>query len=260
MRGKSRSVSASLIIDEAKKLVENGFSELVLTGTNIGSYGKDAGSSLGALLGKLGAIDGVRRIRLGSIEPSQIDESFREILGEAWLERHLHIALQHTSQEMLNLMRRRNRAFKDVELFCELGKKGFALGTDFIVGHPGESEKIWENALENFKLFPLTHIHAFVFSPRDGTASAKMSGAVGGNLAKDRLKILKNIVCLNNFKFRQNKKPLKILVEKLGSDGLYSGFDQFYNKIKIKSQKQIAKKWLEISDYEVKFDENYAQI
>lgn len=260
VRGKSRSMSENLIIDEAKKLIENGFNELVLTGTNIGSYGKNEHSSLGKLLAKLGSLKGIERIRLGSIEPSQIDESFREILGEVWLERHLHIALQHTSQKMLTLMRRRNRAFKDVELFCELSEKGFALGTDFIVGHPGESEQIWEEALNNFKNFPLTHLHAFIFSPRDGTNSAKMGAAINGNIAKDRLKILKNIVFVNNFKFRQRKNPLKILVEKLNSDGFYEGFDQFYNKIKIKSEKNIAKKWLKINDYEVRSDENYAQI
>ena len=258
VRGRSRSSSESAILKEAASLAANGFSEIVLTGTNIGSYGKTAGTSLGALLQKLGAIRGIRRIRLGSIEPSQIDGSFREILSEPWLERHLHIALQHTSQKMLSIMRRRNSALRDLELFCELAERGFALGTDFIVAHPGESEEIWLEALENFKKFPLTHLHAFIFSPRQGTASASLKGRIDGKTAKARLKMLQNITALNNYKFRlSHKVPLNVLIERKNGE-FYEGYDQFYDKIWIKSDEDLSKKWMEIRDYEVKFDGNFA--
>lgn len=260
VRGKSRSLDEQSIISQANKLAQNGFSELVLTGTNIGSYGKKTNSSLGILLQKLSKINGIKRIRLGSIEPSQIDESFKEILHEDWIERHLHIALQHCSQKMLNLMRRRNNFKSDLKLFEELSLLGFSLGTDFIVGHPGESEEIWEESLENFKKLPLTHLHAFVFSPRDNTISALMRDTIDKNIAKQRLKILKNIVFVNNLRFRKKQKDLKVLVENLKNDGFYSGFDQFYNKIKIKSQKDLSRKWLDIKQYEVRTDENYAEI
>ncbi len=258
VRGRSRSSSESAILKEAESLAANGFSEIVLTGTNIGSYGKVAGTSLGALLQKLGAIRGIRRIRLGSIEPSQIDASFREILSEPWLERHLHIALQHTSQKMLSIMRRRNSALRDLELFCELAERGFALGTDFIVAHPGESEEIWLEAVENFKKFPLTHLHAFIFSPRQGTASASLKGRIDGKTAKARLKMLQNITALNNYKFRlSHKVPLNVLIERKNGE-FYEGYDQFYDKIWIKSDEDLSKKWMEIRDYEVKFDGNFA--
>ena len=258
VRGRSRSSSEDAILKEAASLAANGFSEIVLTGTNIGSYGRTAGTSLGALLQKLGAIRGIRRIRLGSIEPSQIDESFREILSEPWLERHLHIALQHTSQKMLSIMRRRNSALRDLELFCELAERGFALGTDFIVAHPGESEEIWLEAVENFKKFPLTHLHAFIFSPRQGTASASLKGRIDGKTAKARLKMLQNITALNNYKFRlSHKVPLNVLIERKNGE-FYEGYDQFYDKIWIKSDEDLSKKWMEIRDYEVKFDGNFA--
>lgn len=258
VRGRSRSIAESAILKEAASLAANGFNEIVLTGTNIGSYGKAAGTSLGALLQKLGAISGIRRIRLGSIEPSQIDESFREILSEPWLERHLHIALQHTSQKMLSIMRRRNSALRDLELFCELAERGFALGTDFIVAHPGESEEIWLEAVENFKKFPLTHLHAFIFSPRQGTASASLKGRIDGKTAKARLKMLQNITALNNYKFRlSHKVPLNVLIERKNGE-FYEGYDQFYDKIWIKSDEDLSKKWMEIRDYEVKFDGNFA--
>lgn len=260
VRGKARSMDEAMILKEARILAQNGYNELVLTGTNIGSYGKDTNSSLGKLLANLGKISGIRRIRLGSIEPSQIDESFREILKEEWLERHLHIALQHTSQTMLKIMRRRNDAFSDLELFNELSSLGFALGTDYIVGHPGESEEIWAEAVENFKKFPITHLHAFVYSPRRDTHSATLKSDVSGDVAKSRLKILQGIALQNNENFRKKHNgALKILVEQKNGE-FYEGFDQFYNKAKILSQKDITKEWVEVSEYEVKPDANYAKI
>ena len=260
VRGKARSMDEAMILKEARILAQNGYNELVLTGTNIGSYGKDTNSSLGKLLANLGKISGIRRIRLGSIEPSQIDESFREILKEEWLERHLHIALQHTSEAMLKIMRRRNNAFSDLELFNELSSLGFALGTDYIVGHPGESEEIWAEAVENFKKFPITHLHAFVYSPRRDTHSATLKSDVSGDVAKSRLKILQGIALQNNENFRKKHNgTLKILVEQKNGD-FYEGFDQFYNKAKISSQNDITKEWLEVSEYEIKPDANYAKI
>ena len=260
VRGRARSMDEVMILKEARILAQNGYNELVLTGTNIGSYGKDTNSSLGKLLANLGKISGIRRIRLGSIEPSQIDESFREILKEEWLERHLHIALQHTSEAMLKIMRRRNNAFSDLELFNELSSLGFALGTDYIVGHPGESEEIWAEAVENFKKFPITHLHAFVYSPRRDTHSATLKSDVSGDVAKARLKVLQGIALQNNENFRKkHNETLKILVEQKNGD-FYEGFDQFYNKAKISSQKDITKEWLEVSEYEIKPDANYAKI
>ena len=260
VRGRARSMDEAMILKEARILAQNGYNELVLTGTNIGSYGKDTNSSLGKLLANLGKISGIRRIRLGSIEPSQIDESFREILKEEWLERHLHIALQHTSEAMLKIMRRRNNAFSDLELFNELSSLGFTLGTDYIVGHPGESEEIWTEAVENFKKFPITHLHAFVYSPRRDTHSATLKSDVSGDVAKARLKVLQGIALQNNENFRKkHNETLKILVEQRNGD-FYEGFDQFYNKAKISSQNDITKEWLEVSKYEIKPDANYAKI
>lgn len=259
VRGKSRSIKESDIITQAEILATNGYNELVLTGTNIGSYGLESHSSLGKLLQSLGKIKGIKRIRLGSLEPSQIDESFKEILNETWLERHLHIALQHTSEEMLRLMRRRNKVAKDLELFNELSQKGFALGTDFIVAHPGESEELWEEALNNFKKFKLTHIHAFIFSPRENTHSATFKNDINGEVAKERLNTLKNIVIANNYEFRKRQKGLEILIES-EKNGFFEGYDQFYNKIKIHSQKDIAKQWLSLENYEAKEQGNEAYL
>ncbi len=260
VRGDARSQEESRILKQIEKLASNGYGEFVLTGTNIGSYGKDRGTTLGELLQKIGKIRGVRRVRLGSIEPIQIDESFKEILNEPWLERHLHIAIQHVDEEMLRLMKRRNSYKRDLELFWKLSETGFALGTDFIVGHPGESQQIWEESLKKIKKLPLTHIHAFVYSKRDSTPSAKLKDEIRGDVAKKRLKELEALVKEKNYRFRLSKKDveLTVLVEEK-RDGFYVGFDQFYNKIYIKSKTDISKEWISIGDYDVEFERNYAE-
>ena len=259
VRGNARSQDEAKIIDQVRKLALNGYGEFVLTGTNIGSYGKDKQSSLGKLVQTLGAIRGVRRIRLGSIEPVQIDESFREILEEPWLERHLHIALQHTSQTMLEHMRRRNHVKRDLELFQELSAKGFALGTDFITGHPGESASIWEEAYATLEQFPLTHLHAFTYSKRDGTPSSLMKPQIKGDVAKERLKSIEALIDAKNFAFRQkhNTTPLEVLVEEKTKD-TYSGYDQFFNKIIIHSGRDISKEWISLTRYDVTKETNVA--
>lgn len=264
VRGKSRSLDQNDIINQVKILAQNGYNEIVITGTNIGSYGEDIGLSFGGLLAKLGCISGIKRIRLGSIEPVQVDDAFLEILDEPWLERHLHLALQHTSQKMLTLMRRRNKLKKDLELFEFLNDKGFALGTDFIVGHPGESDDVWMEALENFKKFNLTHLHAFIYSKRDGTHSVELSkrlGDISGDISKVRLNEIKSIVSQNNYEFRKSHAnlPLEVLVEQKKGE-FYEGYDQFFNKVLIKTDKDIAKSWLVLDEYEVDFENTKAKI
>lgn len=260
VRGNSRSFEEAKIIHEVNALVQKGYSEFVLTGTNIGSYGKNKNTTLGKLLQKIGVIKGVKRVRLGSIEPVQFDDSFKEILDESWLEKHLHLALQHTCEELLKIMRRRNHLQQDLELFEFLANKGFALGTDFIVGHPGESEKLWEEGLNNFKKFPITHLHGFVYSKRDGTPSSFMKQSVTKINAKQRLKQLEDIVLQNNISFRKKQhNPLHVNVESF-KNGYFQGYDEFYNLVKISSEKNLLKSWVKIEKYEVKETCNEANI
>ena len=166
VRGSARSFSEEQIVKQVENLTQKGFKEFILTGTNMGSWGKDFGLNLSILVESLCAIPSLKRLRFGSLEPSQIDEAFLKILEHKKIEKHLHIALQHTSPTMLKIMNRLNTFEKDLELFNMLHNKGFALGSDFIVGHPGESEEIWEEAFNNFSKLPLTHLHSFIYSPR----------------------------------------------------------------------------------------------
>jgi threonylcarbamoyladenosine tRNA methylthiotransferase MtaB len=260
VRGDSRSIDENLILDQVRRLASNGFGEFVLTGTNVGSYGQGEERSVASLMKKMSYIRGVRRIRVGSLEPIQINDEFKEILDEPWLERHLHVAIQHSTNEMLKIMNRRNRYERDLELFSLLSEKGFAIGTDFIVAHPYESDQIWSEAMQNITKMPLTHIHAFTYSPRDNTPSALMKNMVNGAVAKERLKELTSLIDEKNFAFREKYKnsTIEVLVEG-GSDNLYHGFDQFFNKIEVNSNEDIIGDWINIDNYIVKKESNYAQ-
>ena len=161
---------------------------------------------------------------------------------------------------MLRLMRRRSFLKSDRALFEEIADKGFSLGTDFIVGHPGESETLWQEALENFKTFPITHLHGFTYSKRDGTHAATLKDNINGTVAKKRLKILEALVKENNFAFRKSQKsPLLVLVEE-HKNGYQIGYDQFYNKVLIKSEMHLEKEWVVIEKHEAKEEANYASL
>lgn len=256
VRGDARSYSEDKILEQVTTLASNGFGEFILTGTNVGSYGKKQHTSLAKLLKKMSLIKGVRRIRMGSIEPIQIDDEFKEIINEPFMAKHLHIALQHTSKEMLKIMNRRNKVLSDLELFEFLRENCYALGTDFIVGHPGETEALWKEAMENLHRFPLTHVHAFTYSKRDGTPSATMKPQIKGDIAKVRYNELINIIEQKNYNFRkENKKTLEVLVEQ-EKNGKYIGLDQFFNQIEIDSTADLVGDWVYINDYEVKADKN----
>lgn len=260
VRGDARSMSEEKILEQIRRLAANGFGEFILTGTNVGSYGQRSDSSIASLMKKMSQIRGVRRIRLGSVEPIQITDEFKEILDEPWLERHLHIALQHTSPQMLKFMNRRNVYKQDKELFELLASKGFAIGTDFITGHPGESRELWDEAMRNVRDLPLTHLHAFTYSKRDGTPSATMKPEVNGKVAKERLHELENIVKEKNFAFRGAfGGELSVLVESQ-KDGYFIGYDQHFNKILIESDEDLLGNWININSYEVKEESNYARV
>ncbi len=260
VRGDARSMEETKILEQIRRLALNGFGEFILTGTNVGSYGQDSSTSLAKLMKKISQIRGVRRIRLGSVEPIQIGDEFKEILDEPWLEKHLHIALQHTSPTMLKLMNRRNVYKQDRELFENLASRGFAIGTDFITGHPGENDKLWDEAMLNARELPLTHIHAFTYSKRDGTPSAHMKPEVNGKIAKQRLHEIESLIKEKNLEFRKSYKSNLIVLIETKKDGLYHGLDQHFNKIVLESKEDLLGNWINVESYESKKDYNYAKL
>lgn len=260
VRGAARSHKEETILEQISKLASNGFGEFILTGTNVGSYGKDHDTSMAKLLKKMSQIRGVRRIRIGSLEPIQIDDEFMELLSEPWMAKQLHIALQHTSDKMLKVMNRRNTYKTDLELFHKIASKGYALGTDFIVGHPGEDDKEWAEAISRVKGLPLTHVHAFSYSKRDNTASATMKPEIRGNIAKERHRELTAVIKAKNYTFRrEHTGNLEVLLEN-GKDGIYHGFDQYFNKVEVASEEDLSANWVLLNDVEVGNEGNKAKV
>jgi len=258
VRGDARSHKEETILEQISKLASNGFGEFILTGTNVGSYGQEHNTSMAKLLKKMSMIRGVRRIRIGSLEPIQIDDEFMELLNEPWMAKHMHIALQHTSDKMLKLMNRRNEYKTDLELFRKIADQGYALGTDYIVGHPGEDDKEWAEAMSRVKELPLTHVHAFSYSKRDNTASATMKPEIRGNIAKERHRELTAIIKAKNFAFRrEHTQNLEVLLES-GKDGVYQGFDQYFNRISVTSDEDLSANWVFLNDVEVSNEGNKA--
>lgn len=262
VRGSARSFSEAHILDQIKILEQSGVTEVILTGTNIGSYGLDTKTHIATLIRKIHDISGILRIRLGSLEPSQIDSAFLEILELNKLERHLHIALQHTSETMLKIMNRKNTFERDLELFNAIASKGFSLGTDYIIGHYGETKEIFDEAICNLEKLPLTHIHPFIYSPRFGTKSAKNElklAQVKGDVAKERLRKITTITQRKNLAFRQNlKKPLSVLIEgkkaiKERDSSYFVGLDEYFNKmiLPIKDNLDLKGKWVSVDKYEI---------
>jgi len=258
VRGDARSHKEEDILIQIEKLAANGFGEFILTGTNVGSYGQDKNSSMAKLLKRMSMIRGVRRIRIGSLEPIQIDDEFKELLNEPWMAKHLHIALQHTSDKMLKVMNRRNKFHTDIQLLEEIASHGYGIGTDYIVGHPGEDEKEWKEAIERVGLLPLTHLHAFSYSKRDNTPSATMKPEIKGNIAKERHRALTALVKEKNLEFRKkHHQNLEVLIEE-GHNGIYHGYDQYFNKIEISSREDLTSNWLTIENAIAKGDKNVA--
>jgi MiaB-like tRNA modifying enzyme len=259
VRGDARSHDETLILAQIEKLASNGFGEFILTGTNVGSYGRDRGSSMAQLLRRIAMIRGVRRIRIGSLEPIQIDDAFMELLDEPWMAKQLHIALQHSSDRMLELMNRRNRFDTDRLLLEKIASKGYAIGTDFIVGHPGEDKMIWRDAIKRVEALPLTHVHAFRYSRRDGTPSAEMKPEIQGDIAKERHRELSEIIRKKNYEFRRiHTDGLEILLEN-GREEKYYGFDQYYNRVEVLSEEDLSHNWILLNNVEVGLDGNQAR-
>lgn len=260
VRGVARSHKEETILEQISKLASNGFGEFILTGTNVGSYGQDRNTSMAKLLKKMSNIRGVRRIRIGSLEPIQIDDELLELLDEPWMAKQMHIALQHTSDKMLEIMNRRNTYKADLALFNKIAFKGYALGTDFIVGHPGEDEKEWAKAMERVKELPLTHVHAFSYSKRDNTASASMKPEIRGNIAKERHKELTAHIKAKNYAFRRaHNSGLEVLLES-GKESVYQGFDQYFNRVTVDSEEDLSANWVFLNDVEVTDAGNEAKI
>lgn len=207
VRGKERSKSIENVLKEIKCLIESGHKEIVLTGTNIGSYR----FGFKKLLQLIEQMDGEFRIRISSIEPVYIDDSLINILKESKrIVKHMHIPLQSGSEKILKLMGRPYKKEDYYNIAWRLNKLGIALGTDIIVGFPTETDEDFKEEEAFVKSLPLQYAHVFVYSKREKTPAASIKGEINGKIAKNRSKIIRRIIALKNYAFRKSLEGKRV--------------------------------------------------
>lgn len=220
-RGRVRSRKPDSILKEIHEIADKGIKEVVITGIHIASYGKDFKEEyrLIDLLEQINQIDGIQRIRLGSIEPTLITEEFTNRLSK--LEKicdHFHLSLQSGCTDTLKRMNRRytTEEFENVTKLLRKAYPKAALTTDIIVGFPGETEAEFEQTYEYLRKIAFYKMHIFKYSPRKGTKAAVMPNQIDGNMKEERSRRL--IALSNENEIRYNQEYIGKKVEVLFED------------------------------------------
>ena len=219
-RGRVRSRNQESILKEITQIAQNGIKEVVITGIHVASYGRDIGNENGLieLLEKINSIEGISRIRLGSLEPKIITEEFiqRLVKLEKMCE-HFHLSLQSGCDETL---KRKNRKYStaDITEIIERLRKYYnnvVITTDIIVGFPGETEAEFEQTYKFLKNAKLYKMHIFQYSPRKGTRAAVMPNQVDGNIKEARSKRLIELSNKNQIEYNESLigKNVEVLFE-----------------------------------------------
>ncbi len=247
-RGRVRSRKPENIIAEIEKIAQKGIKEVVITGIHIASYGKDFKEKyqLIDLLEEINQIEGIQRIRLGSIEPLLITDEFIERLSK--LEKichHFHLSLQSGCDETLKRMNRRYTTQEFQEIVTRLRKKyeDVILTTDIIVGFPGESQEEFEKTYQFLQEIKFYKMHVFKYSPRKGTKAAKMTGQIDGKEKEKRSQEL--IELSNKTQIEYNEKYIGKEVEVLFEEeknGYYQGHTKNYIVAMTKSKENLENK------------------
>lgn len=245
VRGRIRSRSEEAVIAEVTELAESGIKEVVLTGIHISSYGKDKNNE-GALIDLIDAISkikGIKRIRLGSLEPGIITEDFvRRVSANKKVCPHFHLSLQSGCNTILKRM---NRKYTREQYFekCEMLREAYdapALTTDVIVGFPGETDEEFEETVQYLTELNLYEMHIFKYSPRKGTVAAAMKDQVSPEVKNKRSDVLLELAERGKkaYEAKYEDAELEVLVEEVlhREDGTYlRGHTERYMDILIKA-------------------------
>ena len=245
VRGRIRSRSEEAVIAEVTELAESGIKEVVLTGIHISSYGKDKNNE-GALIDLIDAISkikGIKRIRLGSLEPGIITEDFvRRVSANKKVCPHFHLSLQSGCNTILKRM---NRKYTREQYFekCEMLREAYdapALTTDVIVGFPGETDEEFEETVQYLTALNLYEMHIFKYSPRKGTVAAAMKDQVSPEVKNKRSDVLLELAERGKkaYEAKYEDAELEVLVEEVlhREDGTYlRGHTERYMDILIKA-------------------------
>ena len=247
-RGKSRSDSIANVIKSARELVASGTKEIVLTGINLGDFGKGpdgAGSTIGinsrpenfySLIQELEKVEGIERYRISSIEPNLLTNEIIEFVANSdKFMPHFHIPLQSGSNTILGMMRRRYKR----ELYAERVKliktlmPHCAIGVDVIVGFPGETEEYFKETFDFLHSLDISYLHVFTYSERDNTHALTLKPVVPVNIRHERNKTLRNLsyMKMQYFTEQHTGQTRKVLFEKNGKGEMMEGYTDNYIRI-----------------------------
>lgn len=249
-RGRVRSRKAEDVLKEINGLAQNGYREVVLTGIHLSSYGVDIEDSLTHLIEKVHEIDGIQRIRLGSLEPKIVTEEFAERLSKLpKICPHFHLSLQSGCDATLKRMNRKYNT-QEYEAGCDILRKYFehpAITTDVIVGFPQESEEEFETTKRYLEKIHFYEMHIFKYSKREGTKAAVMEGQIPEQTKTARSNELLALEQVMSEQFRDYYlgKDTEILAEEevmIDGENYYVGFTKEYVKAAVKSKENIANK------------------
>lgn len=255
LRGKPRSKDPDMVIKEAKALVSKGFKEIVLTGIHTGHYGLDIDITFPELLRRLEKIEGLERIRISSVEITELNDDFLEVFKNSRkIVNHLHIPLQAGCDKILKIMNRKydTKYYEDKIKVLRSLKEGLAVTTDVIVGHPYETDEDFKETLAFVEKIGFAKVHVFPYSKRQYTKSARMP-EVNGLIKKARCHELINLSKKLEIKYMQKfiGREVEFLIEQ-NKDGYSYGHSTNYLDLKIKGNYEegaIIKKKIETIKY-----------
>lgn len=247
-RGRVRSRKPESILSEIKEIVKKDIKEVIITGIHIASYGKDFKQEyrLIDLLEEINEIEGVKRIRLGSIEPLLITEEFIKRLTKLKKVCHyFHLSLQSGCNETLKRMNRRytTEEFENIVNILRKNYEDTILTTDIIVGFPGETENEFKNTYKFLEKIKFYKMHIFKYSPRKGTKAAVMQNQIDGKKKEERSKKLILLSDKNEKEYNEKYlgKEVEVLFEE-EKDGYYKGHTKNYILIHYKTEKNLQNK------------------
>lgn len=255
LRGKPRSKDPDMVIKEAKALVSKGFKEIVLTGIHTGHYGLDIDITFPELLRRLEKIEGLERIRISSVEITELNDDFLEVFKNSKkIVNHLHIPLQTGCDKILKIMNRKydTKYYEDKIKVLRSLKEGLAVTTDVIVGHPYETDEDFKETLSFVEKIGFAKVHVFPYSKRQYTKSSRMP-EVNGLIKKARCHELINLSKKLEIKYMQKfiGQEVEFLIEQ-NKDGYSYGHSTNYLDLKIKGNYEegaIIKKKIETIKY-----------
>ena len=255
-RGKSRSDTVANVVGHAEKLAADGVKEIVLTGVNLGDFGKGAdGNSkhdehFFDLVKALDKVSGIERYRISSIEPNLLTNGIIEFVANSdKFMPHFHIPLQSGSNEILGLMRRRYKS----ELYAERVKliktlmPHCAIGVDVIVGFPGETDAHFMETFDFLHSLDISYLHVFTYSERDHTSALEIKPVIPVSLRNERNKTLRNLSYLKMQLFTQQHtgEKRKVLFEAFEKNGMMEGYTDNYIRISIPYRKEWTNQVIE---------------